>query len=258
MGECRVPAFLFIGGVSRRKAGNRGLLGRLHGHFKRGIIPFISVVARTSYPNKGMCLRAGRDTIRRILRRLTIYRSSVVRRCLRRKEVSLSGMRGTITSHRIFPYCFNSTLRSRNIRRLLSKLSLCVGSGACPTRFKTGICGVTESGRKGHLACLGIANKELGMGSMIRKLGRGVGRVQVCSNRGFRTIRRMRTKEMYTIAKLRSAEPKRKVKTRRRSSLPMLRPILACRVLLPSSYSMRGVLLGLGVLRRRRPRLRVM
>lgn len=157
----------------------------------------------------------------------------------------------------LFPYFFNSTLGVANMRRFLRNLRGCYRAPRCPSRFNTGMFGVTESSRNGHLDCVGVANKALGIGRLLAS-ARGTSRVHVCSNTGFRLTGRTPTKAVYTMANLSRARPKRNFKVRQRSRVPILRPMLGCEVLLPRSYSIRRVLGGLGRLRRRRPRLRVM
>lgn len=188
-----------------------------------------------------------------------MYSRGVLRGCCRASTIRGASVANTVGRHGVFPYVFNSTLGLSNMGTFLGLLSRCAIVPSCNSRFNTGICGVTRSGRNGHLAFVGVANKDLGIHRVLRDRGgastRGMGEVEVCSNRGFATIRRTITKAIYTMAKVAFASSNSNLNIRGGSKIPMLRPILACGIRLRSKASTRATLAGLGALRGRSPRL---
>lgn len=234
-----------MGGVSVRNASRRGIRTRLGDRLDSNYISFSS---------------------RSLFRRLTVYDRPLLSRFVRSKRLTSTRVTRTITRERIFPYFCNSTLGLSEISALVRKLSEFVYREGCPSRFSTHMCGVNESSENDELAFLGIAKKYLEIESGVRCgtrnnsrtgnfLVRGVSRVEGCSNRGCRVTSITRANRVITIANLDSAFPKRKLKFRRRSGVPVLRPMLGCEVVLPSSMGPTTFVRGLGRLRRRSPRL---
>ena len=252
LGDYRIPVFLFINKMDQLGTDRQTLMKELKAVLGEGCVDLGCLVEESQEKQRTACYEE-----------IAINEEAALDEYLETGSLTRESICRMVEERRIFPCFFGSALKNQGVRELLEGLYQFLRVPAYSQEFGARVFKISRDGQGNRLAFLKVTGGRLKARMLLEGRGDGtaweekVNQIRIYSGDRFQTVEEAEAGSICAVTGLNQVRPGEGLGIEAGGWLPVLEPVLTCRMELPEGVDAAGFLPKLRQLEEEEPQLHI-